>query len=415
MKYIVIIIDGAADYPVKELDNKTPLQYAKKPEIDLLAKYGKIGLVKTIPDGMSPGSDTANLSILGYDPKKYYAGRSSLEAVGMGIKLSDTDITFRCNLVTLSDDAIFGEKTMIDYSAGEITTGEAKILINDLGKTLGTKDIIFYPGVSYRHVIVWKLGHGNFILTPPHDISGKKIKNYLPEGKFRNIILGLMIKSSEILRSHPINLRRIGKNLKPANSIWIWGDGTSPKLDSFEEKYGLRGSVVSAVDLVKGTGTSAGLKVVNVAGATGNIHTNFTGKAEAAIKELKEGQDFVYVHIEAPDECGHQGNIFNKVKAIELIDEKVIKSVKNSMDEAGIEYKFLILPDHPTPVSKMTHTAEPVPFLIYKSRSIIESINNDTRHHLGNATFDEIYAQSTGLFIDKGYKLLEYFIKYDGD
>jgi len=402
MKYIVILIDGAADYKIKELNNKTPLQYAKKPVVDFFAKHGTVGMVKTIPDGMSPGSDTANLSVLGYDPRKYYTGRSSLEAVSMGINLTDEDITFRCNLVTLSDEENYSEKKMIDYSSGEITTRESKILIEDIDKTLGTADIKFYPGVSYRHVIVWKLGTDEFKLTAPHDISGKKIGSYLPEGKYKNIILDLMIRSSVILNNHPVNKKRVENNLRPANSIWIWGEGKKPRLDSFYKKYGLKGSVISAVDLVKGIGICAGLKPVNVDGATGNIHTNFTGKARAVINELKSGQDFVYVHIEAPDECSHQGDIFNKVKAIEIIDEKVIKVIKDSMGDIKDDYKVLILPDHPTPISKMTHTAEPVPFLIYQSNT---KMYNDLQ------TFDEFCAQNAGLFIDDGYKLLDYFFK----
>jgi 2,3-bisphosphoglycerate-independent phosphoglycerate mutase len=405
MKYIVILIDGAADYRIKELNDTTPLQYAKKPVMDFLAKHGIVGMVKTIPDGMSPGSDTANLSVLGYDPRKYYTGRSSLEAVSMGINLTDEDITFRCNLVTLSDEESYSEKKMIDYSSGEITTQESKILIEDIDKTLGMADIKFYPGVSYRHVIVWKLGSDEFKLTPPHDISGKKIGSYLPEGKYKNIIFDLMVRSTVILSNHPVNKKRIENNLRPANSIWIWGEGKKPRLDSFYEKYGLKGSVISAVDLVKGIGICAGLKSVNVEGATGNIHTNFTGKARAVIDELKSGQDFVYVHIEAPDECSHQGDIFNKVKAIEIIDEKVIKVIKDSMDDIKDDYKVLILPDHPTPISKMTHTAEPVPFLIYQSNT---KVYNDLQ------TFDEFCAQNTGLFIDEGYKLLNYFLKNSG-
>jgi 2,3-bisphosphoglycerate-independent phosphoglycerate mutase len=405
MKYIVILIDGAADYRIKELNDKTPLQYAKKPVMDFLAKHGIVGTVKTIPDGMSPGSDTANLSVLGYDPRKYYTGRSSLEAVSMGINLTDEDITFRCNLVTLSNEENYGEKKMIDYSSGEITTKESKILIEDIDKTLGTADIKFYPGVSYRHVIVWKLGSDEFKLTPPHDISGKKIGSYLPEGKYKNIIFDLMVRSTVILSNHPVNKKRIENNLRPANSIWIWGEGKKPRLDSFYKKYGLKGSVISAVDLVKGIGICAGLKSVNVEGATGNIHTNFTGKARAVIKELKSGQDFVYVHIEAPDECSHQGDIFNKVKAIEIIDEKVIKVIKDLMDDIKDDYKVLILPDHPTPISKMTHTAESVPFLIYQSNT---KVYNDLQ------TFDEFCAQNTGFFIDEGYKLLDYFLKNSG-
>ena len=434
-KYIVILIDGAADYRIAELGDKTPLQAAKKPAIDYLAMHGKVGMVKTIPDGMSPGSDTANLSILGYDPGVYYSGRSSLEAVSMGIKLSDNDITFRCNLVTLSEEENYSDRLMVDYSAGEITTEESRIIIKDLARLLDTEKIKFYPGISYRHLIVWKGGPDKFELTPPHDISGRRIGKYLPGGKYKDIILSLMLKSVEILKDHPVNKKRISSGNRPANSIWIWGKGNKPRLDSFYKKYGIEGSVISAVDLVKGIAICAGLKVVKVEGATGNIHTNFSGKAKAAVDEIKDGKDFVYIHIEAPDECGHQGNATSKVKAIEIIDEKVVRAIKDSLDEMGENYKVLILPDHPTPVSKMTHTSEPVPFLIYESsnekRSLAE-VKSTNKELIANKegstnrwknsnelvnnsppgqTYDEFSAQETGLFIDKGHKLLDYFFK----
>jgi 2,3-bisphosphoglycerate-independent phosphoglycerate mutase len=422
-KYIVILIDGAADYKIAELGDKTPLRAAKKPAIDYLAMHGKVGMVKTIPDGMSPGSDTANLSIFGYDPRVYYSGRSSLEAVSMGINLSDNDITFRCNLVTLSEAKNYNDRMMVDYGAGEITTEESRVLIEDLAKLLDTEEIKFYPGVSYRHLIVWKGGPDGFELTPPHDISGRRIGEYLPGGKYKDIILSLMLKSAEILKDHPVNKKRISGGNRPANSIWIWGKGNKPRLDSFYKKYGIEGSVISAVDLVKGIAICAGLKAVNVEGATGNIHTNFSGKANAAINEIKNGKDFVYIHIEAPDECGHQGNVTNKVKAIEIIDEKVVKVIKDSLDEMGVDYKILILPDHPTPVSKMTHTSEPVPFLIYesspeakglpeeKSANWKKSANKPANNSLYGKIYDEFSAQETGLFIDTGHNLLDYFFK----
>lgn len=407
-KYIVILIDGAADYKIAELGDKTPLQAAKKPAIDYLAMHGKIGMVKTIPDGMSPGSDTANLSILGYDPRVYYSGRSSLEAVSMGINLSDNDISFRCNLVTLSEAKNYSDRVMLDYSAGEISTEESRMLIEDLARLLDTEEIKFYPGVSYRHLIVWKGGPDGSELTPPHDISGRRIGEYLPDGKHKEIILNLMVKSAEILKDHPVNKKRISSGSRPANSIWIWGKGNKPRLDSFYKKYGIEGSVISAVDLVKGIAICAGLKAVNVEGATGNIHTNFSGKAKAAVNEIKDGKDFVYIHIEAPDECGHQGNVSNKVKAIEIIDEKVVKVIKDSLDEMGVNYKILILPDHPTPVSKMTHTSEPVPFLIYESSPEIKSLPEAKSY---GQKYDEFSAQKSGLFIDTGHKLLDYFLK----
>ena len=368
-KYVIIIIDGAADYSIESLGNKTALQAAKKPAIDYLARHGTVGMVKTIPDGIAPGSDTANLSILGYDPLKYSTGRSSLEAISMGIELDEKDITFRCNLVTLSYEQSYMQKEMIDYSAGEITTAEAKILISELAKELNTENIKFYPGISYRHVIILKNGVDGgedvYRLVPPHDISGKIIEQYLPSGAQGGLILDMMIKSSIILSGHPVNGARVKKGLNPANSIWIWAKAKKPSLDSFYGKYGLKGSVISAVDLVKGIGICAGLHSIDVEGATGNIHTNYAGKAKATLNELKKGQDFVYLHIEAPDECGHQGNAPDKVKSIELIDEKVVGPIKEGLDSLNEDYEIMVLPDHPTPVIKKTHTTDPVPFLIY--------------------------------------------------
>jgi len=346
MKYIVILIDGAADYKIKKLGKKTPLQYANIPTINYLARHGEMGMVKTIPDGMAPGSDTANLSIMGYDPKKYYTGRSPLEAMSMGINLSQADITFRCNLVTLSDGQPYDNKIMIDYSAGEISTEEAREIIEYISKYLQTEAIKFFPGISYRHIIVWEDGPNDFSLTPPHDILDKKITDYLPEGPHKGALLQMMVRSSELLKNHPINQKRRQQGLRPANSIWIWGEGRKPKLDLFYEKYKLNGSVISAVDLIKGIGICAGLKSVDVENATGNIHTNFSGKAEAAIRELKSGKDFVYIHIEAPDECSHQGNVKDKIKSIEIIDEKIVRLIKETLDRQREDYKILILPDH---------------------------------------------------------------------
>jgi len=405
-KYIVVLIDGASDYPLAELGNKTPLQAADKPVIDMLARCGTVGMVKTIPHGVAPGSDSANLSILGYDPRVYSTGRSSLEAVSMGIKLSENDVTFRCNLVTLSDENNYPEKIMLDYSAGEITTEEAKILINDMAQVLQTDQIRFYPGVSYRHIIVWRNGIGEIddtlILTPPHDISGRKIADYLPKGKSSSVFLDFMLKSGLILKDHPLNAKRIKEGKKPANSIWIWAKALKPALGSFYEKYGINGSVISAVDLVKGIGICAGLKPVDVKGATGNIHTDFEGKARAALNELKNGRDFVYIHIEAPDECGHQGNVSEKIRAIELIDNKVIRILKEQLDLMKIQYSMMILPDHPTPIIKRTHTSDPVPFLIYDSKDA----------GAGNSSniYDEFYPKTNGVFISEGHKLMDYFL-----
>jgi len=401
MKYVIILGDGMADYPIEQLDNKTPLQYAKTPTMDLLAQKGELGIVKTVPDDLAPGSDVANLAVMGYDPHKYYTGRSPLEAVSMGVELSDTDVTFRCNLVTLSDDEPYEYKTMIDYSSDEISTEEAHILMEDVNKHLRTDRISFYPGISYRHLMVWNNGPHNFSLTPPHDILEKNIADYLPKGTNSNIILELMKRSNEFLKNHPVNLNRIENGLKPANSIWIWGEGKKPSLSGFYDKYGLKGSVISAVDLIKGIGLCAGLRSVNVEGATGNIHTNFIGKAKAAIHELKSGQDFVYVHIEAPDECGHRNEMENKIKSIEFIDQQVVKVIKDELDNMKEDYSIMILPDHPTPLKLRTHTSEPVPFLIYRSN---KQQNNSY------SSYDELTAKQTGLVFNEGYKLMDYFI-----
>lgn len=405
-KYIVVLIDGASDYPLAELGNRTPLQAAGKPVINELARRGVVGMVKTIPEGVVPGSDSANLSILGYDPRIYSTGRSSLEAVSMGMELSENDVTFRCNLVTLSDESSYPEKSMLDYSAGEITTEEAKILINDMARVLQTDQIRFYPGVSYRHIIVWRGGIGEIddtlVMIPPHDISGRQIADYLPKGKNSSVFLDFMLRSSLILRDHPVNAGRIKEGRNPANSIWIWAKAIKPALDSFYEKYGINGSVISAVDLVKGIGICAGLKPVDVKGATGNIHTDFEGKARAALKELERGQDFVYIHIEAPDECGHQGDFKEKIRAIELIDAKVIRVLKEQLELMKTDYSMMILPDHPTPIIKRTHTSDPVPFLIYDSKDA--GIKNSSN------IYDEFYPASNGIFISEGHKLLDYFL-----
>jgi len=402
MKYIMIVPDGMADDKVPQLNNRTPLDCADMPTVKELAMRGEIGLVKTIPDHMPPGSDVANLSVMGYDPEKYYTGRSSLEAVSIGIDLSEADITFRCNLVTLSGEEDYAQKTMLHHSADEITTEEAKVLIHDLAKELQTEEIQFYPGVGFRHVVVWNNGPDDFELTPPHDILGRKIEEYLPKGPSKDVILNMMIQSNRILKDHPINQSRIERGLKPANSIWIWGLGKKPILDSFYEKYKLKGSVISAVDLIKGIGICAGMKSIDVEGATGNIHTNFEGKTAAALKELENGQDFVYVHIEAPDECGHQGDYINKVRSMEWIDSRVVKPIVEKLDAWGEPYKILILPDHPTPLSIRTHTADPVPFVLYDSTK--EQMHPQYR-------FTEKAAQKSGIYFDAGYKLTDYFLK----
>ena len=377
MKYVVILGDGMADYPSKALGGRTPLEAANKPNIDDLCKRGKLGLVKTVPDGMKPGSDVANLSMMGYAPDKYYTGRSPLEALSIGIDLKDTDLAIRCNLVTLSDEENYADKTMLDYSAGEITTAEAKQLIEHLQKNLGDEYLDFYTGVSYRHCLVAHNAQTGTEFTPPHDISDKKIAKFLPKGEYGDIFLDIMVDSYKLLKDHPVNKKRIEKGLKPANSIWLWGEGTRPQLTPFEEKYGIKGAVISAVDLIKGIGKGAKMEVIDVDGATGTYKTNFEGKAKAAIKALKKGCDYVYIHMEAPDECGHQGDADNKIKSIELIDSQVVKYVKEQLDLMKEDYKILIAPDHPTPLSLKTHTADPVPFIIY-SRKAGEEESPDT-------------------------------------
>jgi 2,3-bisphosphoglycerate-independent phosphoglycerate mutase len=403
MKYIVILGDGMADIPMPELGNKTPLQCANKPNMDSLAKRGEVGLVNTIPKGMPPGSDVANLSTMGFDPRLYYTGRSPLEAVSMGIKLADNDVTLRCNLVTLSDDEDYKHKILLDYSADEISSEEARILINEIGNRFNGPKISFYPGISYRHCMVWSNGPLDLDLTPPHDILEKPIDEFLPKGEINKIILEMMVESYQILKSHPINQARISKGLNPANSLWLWGEGKKPSLPSFEEAYGKKGSVISAVDLVKGIGICAGLRSVHVEGATGNIDTNFVGKAQAALKELESGQDFVYIHLEAPDECGHRREIQNKVKSIELIDSLVLGTLLDGLIKYD-DYKIMVLPDHPTPLSLRTHTADPVPYIIYQK--------DDTDKGLVMG-YDEFQARDTGIFVSQGHTLMPYFLKQE--
>jgi 2,3-bisphosphoglycerate-independent phosphoglycerate mutase len=402
MKYIIILIDGMADYRIAELGNRTPLQYAKTPFMDNIARNSEIGTVRTIPEGMTPGSDIANLSVLGYDPTKYHTGRSPLEAASMGIDFSEKDAVFRCNLVTLSEEDNYAGKTMLDYSAGEISTDDSGKLIEYIDSKIGTKEIKFYPGVSYRHIIVWKNGKGGNILTPPHDILGKKIVGFLPAGPDSSVLLDMMARSSSLLSGHTLNKKRIKRGLNPANSIWIWGEGRKLTLDNFYKKYKLNGSIISAVDLLKGIGILAGLEPVKVKGATGTILTNFRGKANAAINELKGGKDFVYLHLEATDECSHHGNIEDKVRSIEIIDREVIGPIKEAMDKQGNHYRMMILPDHYTPISVRTHTAEPVPFMIYDSLSKVDSKIQK---------FNEFSAKESSLYFDEGFKLLDHFLK----
>lgn len=402
MKYAVVLCDGMADTPVPQLGNKTPMEVADKPCMNSLAKDSEIGLIKTVAEGLKPGSDVANLSVMGYEPAKYYSGRSPLEAASIGIDLKDTDVTLRCNLVTLSDENEYSDKTILDYCADDISTAEAKVLIEYVQEKLGNEIFKFYPGVSYRHCLVWSNGEPNpGVLTPPHDITGKPIKEYIPKGDYVDGLYELMVKSYDILKDHPVNLERIKNGKRPANSIWLWGEGTKPLLDSFESKYGVKGSVISAVDLLKGIGICAGMATPNVEGATGYIDTNFDGKLKSAIDEFERGQDFVYIHVEAPDECGHRGEIENKVKAIELIDSKILAPLVKYFENCGDDYKILICPDHPTPLEIRTHTNKPVPYLIYTSNQKVNS---------GADIFDEKSAEATGVYNEDGFTLMSRFI-----
>lgn len=367
MKYALILGDGMADYPVSALGGRTPLEVADTPAMDLLAKTGKVGLVKTVPDGYKPGSDVANLGALGYDAKVCYTGRSPLEALSMGIDMKEDDVALRTNLVTLSEEENFEDKTMKDYSAGEITTAEARELVAFLQEKLGDERFSFHPGVSYRHCLIIAHGSTDMQLTPPHDISGKRIGEHLPKGDFAAELTDLIKRANALLSEHPINKKRVLNGQNPANSIWFWGQGTRPALENFEQRYGLKGGMVSAVDLLKGIAKGAGMKSVDVEGATGTLSTNFAGKAKAACDLLDGGCDFVFVHLEAPDECGHQGDLEGKIKAIECVDGKILAPVLEHLRASGEDFAVMVMPDHFTPVSLLTHSREPVPFLMYAS------------------------------------------------
>lgn len=402
MKHIVILGDGMADYPVDYFDGKTILEVAEKPTIDYMSRHGELGMCKTVQDGMKPGSDVANLSVMGYDTKKCYTGRSPLEAASIGVKMLDNDVTFRTNLVTLSDEPNYEDKVMLDYSAGEITTEESEQLIKALAEELNTDIIKFYPGISYRHLCVWNGGSTNVELTPPHDISDRCVGEYLPKGEGADKLLEMMKKSEEILKNHPINKARVERGLNPANSIWVWGEGTKPSVDNFYEKYGLKGAVISAVDLIKGIAKCAGMESIDVEGATGNCETNWQGKADAALKAILDGNDFVYLHMEAPDEMGHQGKPDKKKEAVETIDSVVVKFLKDELEKRGIEYRMLIMPDHPTPISLKTHVSDPVPYIIF------DSTKTDGGSGLA---YTEKNGESTGIFIEKGYTLMDKFLQ----
>ena len=403
MKYVVVLYDGMADYPVEALGGKTPMQKANKPIFDSLAKRGEVGLVRTIGEGLKPGSEIGNLTVMGYDPRKYFTGRSPLEAISIGVKMADDDISLRCNLVTLSDEENYDDKTMVDYSAGDISSEEAAKIIKTVQQSFGGGEFDFYSGVSYRHCLIFHKGTTDLgTMTPPHDISGRVVGPYISTSPNAQKLTSLMRKSYDLLKDHPVNIERIKQGKRPANSIWLWGEGTKPTLPPFSELYGVKGTVISAVDLLKGIGIAAGMQTPEVEGATGYIDTNFEGKANAAVDALKKDCDFAYIHIEAPDECGHRYEPENKVKAIEYIDSRVLPIVIKGLEEIGEDYKIMILPDHPTPLSTRTHASDPVPYMIYqKSKekdSGVESINEES-------------AKKTGNFIDAGYELMNKFIK----
>lgn len=398
MKYIVVLGDGMAGEKLAELGDQTTLEAAAAPTMDALASRGTMGLAKMVPDGMKPGSDVANLAVLGYDPVHNYSGRSPLEALSVGVSMEDADVIFRCNLVTLSEDEPYGQKTILDHSSGEISSEDADILMDAVREAFNNERFQFYSGTSYRHITVWKEGRV-LEFEPPHDHLGEVIGPFLPkEELFRE----MMEKSFEILNNHPLNLQRAAEGKNKANSIWFWGAGTRPSLSNFKEKTGLNGAMISAVDLLKGIAVGAGMDVIHVDGATGSLHTNYEGKAQAAVNALLEdGKDFVYIHVEAPDEMGHQGSAEHKVQAIAYLDSRVIAPIKAAMDASGEAYRMLVLPDHPTPIRLRTHTSDPVPYVIYDSRHQNRRI----------AHYTEAEAAATGEYTADGYKLMELFLQ----
>lgn len=397
MKYIVVLGDGMADEPIPALGGKTPLDAAVTPVLDELAGKGTLGTVQNVPAGMAPGSDVANLSVLGYDPAANYSGRSPLEALSVGVQMEDDDVIFRSNIVTLTEPEPYAQKTILDHSSGEISTADADILMDAIRAEFNSDTFRFYTGTSYRHILVWKHGRVS-ALEPPHDHLGKVIGDYLPQEK---VLLDMMERSFDILNNHPLNLARAAAGKHKANSLWFWGAGTKPKVQNFKEKTGLTGAMISAVDLLKGIAVGAGMKVYNVPGATGSIDTNWEGKAQAAIDALlKDGCDYAYIHVEAPDEMGHQGRVEDKVKSIEYLDSRLIARVKQAMEAAGEDYRMLILPDHPTPLRIRTHTSNPVPYLLYDS----------THEQKKRERFTEESARNADNFEPNGYKLLERFL-----
>lgn len=393
-KFIVVLGDGMADEPIESLGGKTPLAYADTPALDRLSKLSEIGLVHTIPEGMKPGSDTANLSVLGYDPKLYYSGRSPLEALSIGVPMKDTDIALRCNIVTISEnDVPFEEQIIIDHSSGEISTEDCAVLLNAVKEELQNETYQFYVGTSYRHCLIWNRGQV-LELSQPHDVLGQVIGQYLPSDEN---LLYMMKRSYEILKDHPLNIERKKKGLNPANCCWFWGAGTKPMLSSFEEKNGVKGMMVSAVDLLKGIAVGAGMGVARVEGANGGLNTNYEGKTQAALDALKDGYDFAYIHVEAPDEMGHQGSVEKKVKAIEYLDQRVIGPLTRALEEEKTDYRLLVMPDHPTPIRVRTHTADSVPYLLYDSTQL--------QSHTWN--YNEKEAEESGNFVAKGHTIID--------
>jgi len=396
MKYVVILGDGMADEHIESLGNKTILQAADTPFLDMLSKKSEIGMVHTVPDGMAPGSDTANLSVLGYDPKIYYSGRSPLEALSIGVPMTDTDIALRCNIVTISEEegVPYEEQTIIDHSSSEISTEDCGILLEAVRKELENDIFKFYLGTSYRHCTIWH--NGSVVkLTPPHDVLGQKVGPNLPETES---LREMMKKSYEILKNHPLNIERKKKGLNPANSCWFWGAGTKPALSSFEEKTGKKGVMISAVDLLKGIAVGAGMDNIIVPGADGTLNTNYEGKANAAIKALTEdGYDFAYIHVEAPDEMGHQGSVERKIKAVENLDGRVIKTVVEGLKKSGEPFRVIVTPDHPTPIRLRTHVAKPVPYLLYDSTEELDRTWN----------YNEAEAEASKNYVANGHQLID--------
>ena len=397
MKYVIVLGDGMAGEPLELLEGKTTLAAAVTPVMDEMSRVSEQGIARMVPKGMAPGSDTANLSVAGYDPRIYYTGRSPLEALSIGVQMANDDVAFRCNIVTLTEEEPYEEKTIIDHSSGEISTEDAAVLLEAVRRELEREGYAFYVGTSYRHLLIWK-GGKVVELTPPHDILTKKIGEYLPKDE---VLREMMKKSYDILKDHPINIERKKQGKNPANSLWFWGAGTRPALTSFEEKTGKKGVMISAVDLLKGIAVGAGMDIKIVEGANGGLHTNYEGKAQAAIDALtKEGYDFAYIHVEAPDEMGHQGSMEHKIQAIEWLDERIIGPVKKGLEAAEEDFRMLILPDHPTPICVRTHTGTPVPYMLYDS----------TKAEKGRETYNEENAKKSGIVWEEGYRLIDHLL-----